>query len=36
MKWLIMKLFIKKEPETIKFQESLYAKAERKYGEGEE
>jgi len=36
MKWLIKKLFAKKEQETIKFDESLYHKAEKRYGDGEE
>lgn len=36
MKWLIKKLFGKKEPETVITHESLYSKAERMYGDGEE
>ena len=36
MKWLIKKLFGKKERETIKFDESIYRKAEKMFGDGEE
>ena len=35
MKWLIQKLFGKKEPETVQSKESIYTKAEKKYGEDE-